>query len=152
MERWTPPLELTKREQVILKLVAKARKLFTFLRLHRRELFDDGFQLELESMYRTTGAGSEPIPPAFMCMVLLLQGYLRVSDAEAVVLSVTDARWQLVLGCMGVEEAPFSQGYPSRHPGVEVRPRRHSVPARCLNPDAPAPTGKPSSSTGATAS
>ena len=110
MERWTPPLELTKREQVILKLVAKTRKLFTFLRLHRRELFDDGFQLELESMYRTTGAGSEPIPPAFMCMVLLLQGYLRVSDAEAVVLSVTDARWQLVLDCMGAEEAPFSQG------------------------------------------
>ena len=110
MERWTPSLELTKREQVILKLVAKTRKLFTFLRLHRRELFDDGFQLELESMYRTTGAGSEPIPPAFMCMVLLLQGYLRVSDAEAVVLSVTDARWQLVLDCMGAEEAPFSQG------------------------------------------
>jgi hypothetical protein len=110
MERWTPPLELTKREKLILKQVERTRTLFKFLRLHRHELFDDRFQEELESMYRATGAGSEPKPPAFMCMVMLLQGYLRVSDAEAVVLAVTEARWQLVLDCMGAEQSPFSQG------------------------------------------
>jgi len=39
-------------------------KLFAFLRDHRHELFDDGFQAELEAMYRDTGAGREPVPPA----------------------------------------------------------------------------------------
>jgi hypothetical protein len=94
----------------ILKLVAKKRKLFGFLRMHRHELFDDAFQEELESIYRTTGAGSEPRPPAFMCMVLLLQGYLRISDGDAVGLAVVDARWQMVLDCIGCKKAPFSQG------------------------------------------
>lgn len=110
MERWTPPVDLTRREKVVMKQVERTRTLFKFLRLRRHEVFDDGFQAELESMYRATGAGSEPKPAAFMCMVLLLQGYLRVSDAEAVVLSVTEARWQMVLDCLGAEEPPFSQG------------------------------------------
>ena len=93
-----------------MKIVEKGRKLFKFLRLQRHVLFDDAFQTELETMYRSTGAGSEPIPPAFMCMVLLLQGYLRVSDADAVALSVADARWQLALDCLGAKEPSFSQG------------------------------------------
>jgi len=38
------------------------------------EIFDDAFQAELEGMYRTTGAGEEPVPPALMAMVMLLQG------------------------------------------------------------------------------
>ena len=41
---------------------------------------------------------------------LLLQGFTGVSDAEAVELAVMDARWQLVLGCLGKEDPPFSQG------------------------------------------
>ena len=110
MERWSPPRELTKREEKIMKQVAKTRRLFQFLRVHRHALFDDGFQEELESMYRNSGAGSEPKPPAFMCMVLLLQGYLRISDAEAVSLMAVDARWQMVLDCIGADEAPVSQG------------------------------------------
>jgi hypothetical protein len=110
MERWNPPRELTRREASIMKLVEKTRKLFKFLRLHRHELFDDEFQGELESMYRTTGAGSEPKPPAFMCMLLLVQGYLRTSDAETVPLLAADARWQMVLDCVGAEEPPVSQG------------------------------------------
>jgi hypothetical protein len=36
--------------------------------------------------------------------------YLRVSDADAVALSVADARWQLVLDCLGAKEPSFSQG------------------------------------------
>src|SRR5258706_10808474 len=110
MERWKPRQEFTKREQVILKRTEKRRKLFTFLRLQRHSIFDDAFQEELEAMYRDTGAGDEPNPPAFMCMVLLLQGYLGVSDADAVDLSVVDMRWQMVLDCLGAEEALFSQG------------------------------------------
>jgi hypothetical protein len=35
---------------------------------------------------------------------------VQASDAEAVGLSVMDARWQLVLGCLGSTEAVFSQG------------------------------------------
>jgi hypothetical protein len=43
-------------------------------------------------------------------MVTLLQAYLKVSDAEAVELSVMDRRWQLGLDCLEVTEPPFSQG------------------------------------------
>jgi hypothetical protein len=80
------------------------------LRIHRHELFDDEFQKRLEGMYRDTGAGAPPHPPALLCMVILLQGYLGVSDAEAVELSVVDLRWQMVLGCLGTEKPAFSQG------------------------------------------
>lgn len=110
MNRWTPRIELTKREALILRRVEKRRKLFAFLRLHRHELFDDEFQEELESMYRDTGAGSDPTPPAFMCMVLLLQGYFGLSDGDAVDAALLDARWQMVLDCIGEEEPIFSQG------------------------------------------
>jgi len=39
---------------------------------HRHELFDDGFQAELEAMYRDTGAGREPVTPALLAMIVLL--------------------------------------------------------------------------------
>src|SRR5688572_28979477 len=95
--RWNPRKEPSKQEQYLLKRVGRTRKLFAFLRSHRHELFDDGFQAELESMYRATGAGAEPLPPAMMAMAVLLQGYLGASDAEAVELTVVDLRWQMVL-------------------------------------------------------
>lgn len=93
-----------------MKRLKRVRALFGFLRLHRHELFDDEFQKSLEAMYRDTGAGAPPHPPALLCMVVLLQGYLGVSDAEAVELSVVDLRWQMVLGCLGAEKPAFSQG------------------------------------------
>src|SRR5688572_10218162 len=108
--RWDPPKEPSTREQFLLKRLGRTRKLFAFLRLHRHELFDDGFQAELESMYRTTGAGAEPLPPAMMAMAVLLQGYLGASDAEAVELTIVDLRWQMVLNRLGAEEPAFSQG------------------------------------------
>jgi hypothetical protein len=43
-------------------------------------------------------------------MVLLLQAYDQVGDAEAVVSAQLDPRWQMPLGCLGASEAPFSQG------------------------------------------
>jgi hypothetical protein len=95
---------------MLMKRLTRVRALFGFLRQHRHELFDDEFQGRLESMYRTTGAGDDPVTPAMLCMVVLLQGYVGASDAEAVELSVVDLRWQMVLGCLGATEPPFSQG------------------------------------------
>jgi hypothetical protein len=71
MRQWKPSIELTKKEQFIIKRLRRTRKLFAFLRLHRHELFDDRFQEELAGMYRGTGAGEEPVPPALLCMALL---------------------------------------------------------------------------------
>jgi hypothetical protein len=110
MERWTPRVELTKKEQLIMKRLNRVRALFGFLRANRHLLFDDAFQQRLEDMYRQTGAGDPPVPPAMLCMVILLQGYVGASDAEAVELAVMDRRWQVVLDCLDVEEAPFAQG------------------------------------------
>jgi hypothetical protein len=110
MEQWTPRVGLSAQEKMLIKRLARVRTLFAFFRLHRHELFDDGFQDQLGSMYRATGAGLEPHAPAFLCMVVLLQGYVGASDAEAVELSVVDLRWQMCLDCIGAEAAPFSQG------------------------------------------
>jgi len=110
MTRWTPPVPLTRKEEFLLKRLTRTKKLFAFLRLHRHELFDEGFQEELETMYRQTGAGTAPLPPAMLCMVLLLQAYTGISDAEAVELTIVDARWQLVLDCMNIEAPLVSQG------------------------------------------
>jgi Transposase domain (DUF772) len=112
MKRWKPAVACSEREVRLLRLAGKSRKLFVFLREHRHKLFSDGFQAELESMYRDTGQGDEPQPPALMCMALLLQGYLQVSDAEAVRLSATDRCWRLVLGTLAADddEPAFSQG------------------------------------------
>jgi hypothetical protein len=108
--RWEPKIEVSRQETYLLKRCQKKRKLFAFLRQQRHRLFDAAFQEELEGMYRDTGAGKDPLCPAMMAAALILQGYLRVSDADAVELSVADLRWQMVLGCIGQEEPPFSQG------------------------------------------
>lgn len=110
MKRWAPPVATTRKEQLLLKRLTRTKKLFAFLRLHRHELFNDVFQEELESMYRSTGAGREALPPAVLCMVSLLQAYTGASDAEAVELTVVDARWQMVLDCLGAESPLVSQG------------------------------------------
>src|SRR5437667_7469707 len=108
--RWTPPVAPTRQEQFLLKRLGRVRKLLGFLRLHRHELFDDAFQEELASMYRTTGAGKDARPPAMMAMAMLVQGYLGMSDAEMIELTVVDLRVQMVLGFLGAEQPAFSQG------------------------------------------
>jgi hypothetical protein len=110
MARWNPRQTYTKQEEGLMRRLGRTRKLFAFLRAHRHELFDDAFQAELETMYRDTGAGKPPVPPALLAMVTLLQAYLGIADAEAVELSVMDRRWQLVLDCLEATEPPFSQG------------------------------------------
>lgn len=108
--RWNPSVSLSKREQFLIGRMARTGKLFAFLRQHRHELFDDAFQSELDGMYRGTGEGKQPVAPALLSMVILLQAYTGASDAQAVELSIVDARWQMVLGVIGQDEAPFSQG------------------------------------------
>jgi hypothetical protein len=127
--RWSPPQQPTRQEEFLLRRLTRTRKLFGFLRLHRHELFDDAFQSELEAMYRDTGAGKDPLPPAQLAMAVLLQGYVGASDAEAVELTVVDLRWQMVLGCLGATEPAFSQGalHDFRHRLV-----RHDMDRRLL--------------------
>lgn len=110
IKRWHPQREYSRQEQFLMKRLTRTRKLFGFLREGRHELFDDGFQAELESMYRQSGAGKDPLPPALLAMVVLLQAYHGISDAEAVELSVVDLRWQMVLDRLGTTEPAFSQG------------------------------------------
>lgn len=110
LERWRPEQALSEQEQLLLRRLCRVRKLLGFLRLHRHELFDDDFQQELEGMYRRTGAGRPPVPPAMMAMAMLVQGYLGASDAELVELTVVDLRVQMVLGRLGETTPAFSQG------------------------------------------
>ena len=110
MKRWTPAAKVTKQEGFLLKRLTRTKKLFGFLRESRHEIFDDAFQAELEGMYRETGAGKVPVPPALMAMAVLLQAYAGASDAEAVELTVVDLRWQMVLDRLGSDEPAFSQG------------------------------------------
>src|SRR5688500_2117519 len=110
IDRWQPRTSYTKQEELLLRRLRRTRKLFAFLRDHRRELFDDAFRSELATMYRDTGAGKAAVPPALLAMASLLQSYLQVSDAEAVEMTVVDLRWQMVLDHLGQQEPAFSQG------------------------------------------
>jgi IS5 family transposase len=107
---WSPPQDLSPAEEKIAARAAKKKKLFTFLRAVRTELFDPEFQEELAGMYRQTGAGKPPVPPALLAMATLLQAYTGVSDQEAVELTLDSKRWQLVLDGLGAEQPLFSQG------------------------------------------
>ncbi|MCP4967919.1 MAG: IS1182 family transposase [bacterium] len=108
--QWNPRTRTTKQEDLLLKRSRKKRKLFAFLREHRAQLFDDAFQEELARMYRDTGAGKDAAPPAQMAMALVMQGYLGLSDSDAVEATVIDLRWQMVLDCLGATAPAFSQG------------------------------------------
>ena len=74
MKRWTPPAKLSPQEEMLMKRLTRVRELFGFLREHRHELFDESFQSQLEGMYRNTGAGVAPHPPALLCMVMRPRG------------------------------------------------------------------------------
>ena len=106
---WTPPIELSPREERLCRKLEKHRRFFRFLRLHRHELFADGFEAKLLALYSDKPRGTRPKPPALLTLVLLLQAFTGASDDDAVQLAETDARWQLVLDCLGQEEAPFGK-------------------------------------------
>lgn len=106
---WSPPIALSPREESLCRKLEKHRRFFRFLRLHRHELFADGFEDELLALYSDKPRGMPPKPPAMLATVVLLQAYSGASDEDAVQLSVVDARWQMVLDCMGSEDAPFKK-------------------------------------------
>jgi transposase len=106
---WRPPAEPSPAEQAVITAVRRA-KLFVFLRLHRHELFDEGFQAELAAAYADRPKGQPPVPPAQLALATVLQAYTGVSDDEVIEATVMDRRWQLVLDCLDAEEPPFSKG------------------------------------------
>jgi Transposase DDE domain/Transposase domain (DUF772) len=108
--RWSPQEDLSMEEQFVMGRLKRTGKLYAFLRTHRGVLFDEGFQQELELMYRATGEGKVPVAPALLAMVIVLQAYTGASDAEAVEHAILDARWQLVLDTSGRKKTAFSQG------------------------------------------
>ena len=106
---WRPPVEPSPAEEAVIKAVRRA-KLFVFLRLHRRELFDEQFQAELAEAYVDSPKGQPPVPPARLALATILQAYTKVSDDEVIEATVMDRRWQLALDCLGAEEPPFAKG------------------------------------------
>ncbi len=106
--RWRVPIELSPEEARVAAVLHRTGKFYVFLRTVRAELFDDALQTELAAAYQPRGTA--PLPAALLAMVTVLQAYDQVGDAEAVVAARLDPRWQLVLGCLGVTDAPFSQG------------------------------------------
>lgn len=108
--RWTVEEELSEAEEAICRRCQRNGRLYVFLRRHRLELFDPTFQEELTKLYADSPMGQPPLPPALLAMVTVLQAADGVSDEGAVNEAIFDRRWQMVLGCLGAEEAPFSQG------------------------------------------
>ena len=106
--RWQVPVELSPEEARLAATLHRIGKFYVFLRTVRAALFDEAFQAELAAAYHPRG--TTPLPAALLAMVTVLQAYDQVGDAEAVVAARVDQRWQLVLGCLGERQAPFSQG------------------------------------------
>jgi hypothetical protein len=106
--RWQIPVELSPAEKRVTTALTRIGKFYVFLREVRHELFDEEFQAQLAAAY--CPRGTEPLAPALLAMVTLLQAYDKTGDADAVVTAQMDKRWQLVLGCLGADDAPFSQG------------------------------------------
>jgi hypothetical protein len=104
--RWNP--KASEAEKKVAAKLRRASAFYRFLWEVRNELFDQKFQDELIASYQPRG--QEPCPPALLGMVMLLQRYDGLSDADAVDAAENDRRWQLVLGTLGDDAAPFGQG------------------------------------------
>jgi hypothetical protein len=105
---WQPPVVCSRLEREVIKRIKRA-KLFVWLREHRHELFDEGFQAELAGMYADKPVGQPPVPPAQLGLATILQADTGASDDEVLEACVMDRRWQLVLDCMDHAQAPFSK-------------------------------------------
>ncbi len=97
-----------------MKRLDRVRKLFGFLRVHRRFSYSTTpFRTARDDVPRH-GAGKSPVPPALMAMATLVQAYLGVSDAEMVELTVVDLRVQMAVWIvLGTDAPAFSQEIPS---------------------------------------
>lgn len=107
---WECPEALTKKEERICKKLKTCGKLFVFLREKRHLIFSDDMNQKLMAMYADHPKGKPPVPAAMLAMATLLQAYEQKSDAGATLEAMFDQRWQMVLNCLGTEDAPFSQG------------------------------------------
>ena len=107
--QWDVPVAFSAQERKVATRLPRIGKFYVFIREMRHELFDASFEAQLAKAYKKP-RGTAPLPPALLAMVTLFQAYDQVGDAEAVVTASMDQRWQLVLGTLGEEEAPFSQG------------------------------------------
>lgn len=96
------------REARVAARLRAGSKFYRFLWEVREELFDDAFQDELAAICRPRG--QDPCPPALLAMVNILQRYEGLGDRAAVEEAENDKRWQLVLGTLGEDSAPFGQG------------------------------------------
>ena len=101
------PVELSVADKGVLKL-CKKQKLWGFLRHHRHLLFDAEVVDALQQMYLPVG--QVPIDVKQQAMAMLLQVAFDVPDHEVPVLTVVDARWQMVLGCREIDKPLLSQG------------------------------------------
>src|SRR5688500_575125 len=104
--RWNP--KTSEAEKEVASKLRKASSFYRFLWKIRGELFSSAFQDELAAAYQPRG--QDPCAPALLAMVMLLQKYDGLSDADAVDAAENDRRWQLVLGTLGQDKAPFGQG------------------------------------------
>lgn len=107
--RWSPPEKLSSSEKLIAAR-CRNRKLFVFLREWRHRIFDEDTQAQLREAYSPKMRGKEAVPPAQLAMAMVMQAAFDVPDHEVVTLTVDSKRWQMVLDCLGAEDAPFSQG------------------------------------------
>ncbi len=104
---WRPSAD-RREEEAVAKRLRASSKFYRFLWEVREELFDEAFEKVLIDCYAPRGQA--PCPPAMLAMVMLLQRYDGVGDADAVDAAENDRRWQLVLGTLGNPAAPFGQG------------------------------------------
>jgi hypothetical protein len=124
---WKFPAKLSAEEKRLVERMRKPSRFFVFLREIRADLFTPEFQAELALAYEPRG--QDPVPPALLAMVMLLQAYTQTSDAGAVEEAEMNPRWQLVLGILGQEKAPFGQG---SLPRFRERMATHDLDRRLL--------------------
>ena len=81
MQRWTPPLALSAQEKMLMKRLTRVRALFGFLPDNTGASCSTTLsRIQPEGMYRgQREPGDDPHPPALLCMVVLLQGYVGAS-------------------------------------------------------------------------
>lgn len=107
---WDRATPLSKVEKLICKRLKTKGKLFVFLRENRHLIFDEAMCAELSTMYHDLPRGKSAVSPSILGMATILQAYEQKSDADTVLESVFDKRWQMVLDHLGQETGPFSQG------------------------------------------
>jgi len=95
--------DYTKRENSFCAGCVGRENCSPFLRDHRHELSTTDSRRNWRRCIETL-ARQGAIPPALLAMIVLLQSYLGMSDAEAVELTVVDLRWQMVLDCLGADK------------------------------------------------